>query len=106
MTLPFPSVLVDFGVEIARSSCSIPIVGQSQATYCIAAMMTQRVGVIGYQSNGHANFRRQLRTYGFEHLLVGMGAAEMHNSEMPRRRQELYDRFVSEGSGWSGRGRR
>jgi Asp/Glu/hydantoin racemase len=93
----FPFGMVDFGVELARSVCKIPIVGQTQATYCMAAMMTQRIGIIGYQSNGHANFRRQLREYGFEHLCVGMGASGMHNAEMPKRRQELYDRFVSEG---------
>ena len=93
----FPFGMVDFGVEIARTVCSIPIVAQTQATYCMAAMMTQRIGIIGYQSNGHANFRRQLRLYGFEHLSVGMGDAGMHNAEMPKRRQELFDRFVSEG---------
>ena len=93
----FPFGMIDFGVEIARSSCDIPIVGQTQATYCMAAMMTQRIGIIGYQSSGHVNFRRQLREYGFEHLSVGMGAAEMSNADMPKEPQKLYDRFVSEG---------
>jgi Asp/Glu/hydantoin racemase len=93
----FPFGMIDFGVEIARSSCNIPIVGQAQATYCMAAMMSHRFGSVSYLSNSHANARRQLQEYGFEHLCVGMGAAEMTNSEMPKRRQELYDRFVSEG---------
>jgi hypothetical protein len=30
-------------------------------------------------------------------MLVGMGAAEIPNNEMPDRRQELFDRFVNEG---------
>jgi allantoin racemase len=93
----FPFGMIDFGVEIARSSCNIPIVGQAQAAYCMAAMMTQRVGIISYQSNGHTIARRQLQEYGFEHLSVGMGAAEMPNDEMPKEPQKLYDRFVSEG---------
>jgi allantoin racemase len=93
----FPFGMIDFGVEIARGMCSIPIVGQTQAAYCMAAMMTQRMGIISYQSSGHSHFWRQLREYGFEHMCVGMGAAEMPNNEMPSRRQELYDRFVSEG---------
>ena len=92
-----PYGMNDFGMEIARSSCHIPIVGQTQAAYCTAAMMTQRIGIIGYQSGGHAHFRRQLREYGFEHLCAGMGAVEMQNVEMPERPQELFDRFVSEG---------
>jgi Asp/Glu/hydantoin racemase len=93
----FPFGMIDFGVEIARATCKIPIVGQTQATYCMAAMMSTRVGVISYQSNGHNWFWRQAREYGFTDLIVGMGAAEMPNSEMPTRRTELYERFVAEG---------
>ena len=92
-----PYGMNDFGMEIARSSCQIPIVGQTQAAYCTAAMMTQRMGIIGYVSSGNGHFRRQLREYGFEHLCVGMGAVEMENSEMPESPKELFDRFVSEG---------
>lgn len=93
----FPFGMIDFGVELARTRCSIPIVGQTQATYCIAAMMASRIGVISYQSSGHNWFWRQAREYGFAHFIVGMGAAEMPNSEMPKRRTELYERFVAEG---------
>jgi len=92
----FPFGMIDFGAELARAHCTIPIVGQTQATYCIAAMMASRVGVISYQSNGHNWFWRQAREYGFAHLIAGMGAAEMPNSEMPSRRNELFERFVSE----------
>src|SRR5437763_17107298 len=60
-------------------------------------MMARRGCVSSYQSSGHNWFWRQARDYGYEHLIVGMGAAEMPNSEMPKRRTELYERFVSEG---------
>jgi Asp/Glu/hydantoin racemase len=93
----FPFGMIDFGVEIARAHCKIPIVAQTQATYCMAAMMASRVGVISYQSTGHNWFWRQAREYGFENLIVGMGAAEMSNADMPKRPKELYDRFVAEG---------
>ena len=92
-----PFGMNDFGVEIARSSCSIPIVGQTQATYCMAAMMVDRFGIISYQSSSHSEFYRQISELGFLHMLVGMGAAEMNNLAMAQRRQELFDRFVSEG---------
>lgn len=92
-----PFGMIDFGVEIARSACTIPIVGQAQAIYCMAAMMANRVGIIGYNSQNSRRHYRQLQEYGFGHLSAGFGAAEMPNDEMPRRRQELYDRFVSEG---------
>ena len=89
--------MLDFGVELARSVCTIPIVAQAQATYCIAAMMANRIGVISYQEKNHSFAWRQLREYGFAHMVVGMGAAGMPNHEMPARRTELFDRFVAEG---------
>jgi Asp/Glu/hydantoin racemase len=92
-----PFGMIDFGIEIARSRCSIPIVGQSQATYAIASTMVSRFGVISYRSSGHSMMRRQAHDYGFDHAIVGWGAAEMPNAEMPARRQELFERFVSEG---------
>lgn len=99
-----PFGMIDFGVEIARSRCTIPIVGQAQATYCMAAMMANRVGVISYQSRTHPMTYRQLREYGFLHLVVGYGAAEMPNNEMHQRREELFERFVAEGKRLVGEG--
>lgn len=93
----FPFGMLDFGVELARSACSIPIVAQAQATYCIAAMMASRVGVITYQVSNHGITRKLIRDYGFEHLVVGLGAAGMPNHEMPGRRAELFERFTAEG---------
>jgi len=92
-----PFGMIYFGVALARNRCKIPIVGQAQATYSMAAMMVDRLGLISYQSQNHPMAWRQLREFGFLHLVVGMGAAEMSNADMPKRRQELFDRFVSEG---------
>jgi allantoin racemase len=92
-----PFGMIDFGVEIARSRCTIPIVGQSQATYCMAAMMAERWGIISYQASGHAMMHRQLVTYGFVDRAIGWGESGMPNDEMPRRRDELFAKFVSEG---------
>ncbi|HLG74514.1 MAG TPA: aspartate/glutamate racemase family protein [Chloroflexota bacterium] len=89
--------MLDFGVEIARSLVNIPVIGQTQATYAMASMMAERIGVISYGSWTHSYHYRQMKDYGFLHLLVGLGAAEIPNNEMPKRREELYERFVSEG---------
>ena len=92
-----PFGMIDFGIEIARSRCKIPIVGQTQATYAIAATMANHWGVISYRSGGHSMMRRQAHAYGFDPWIIGWGAAEMSNAEMPSRRTELFERFVSEG---------
>ena len=92
-----PFGMIDFGVEIARSRCRIPIVGQTQAAYAIATTMANYWGVISYRSGGHSMMRRQAHAYGFDPYIVGWGAAEMSNADMPSRREELFERFVSEG---------
>lgn len=92
-----PFGMIDFGVEIARSRCRIPIIGQTQAAYAIAATMANHWGIISYRSGGHSMMRRQAHAYGFDPFIVGWGAAEMSNADMPSRRNELFERFVSEG---------
>lgn len=92
-----PFGMLDFGVEIAKTVCKIPIVGQTQATYAIASAMAHRWGVIGYRFSGHNHFWHQAKEYGYLDRIVGMGAPDMPNSEMPKRRDELFERFVSEG---------
>ena len=89
--------MLDFGVEIARSRVDIPVVGQTQATYAVASMMAARFGVISYRKANHPYHFRQMKEYGFLHLLVGFGESGIPNNEMPVRREELFDRFVSEG---------
>jgi Asp/Glu/hydantoin racemase len=92
-----PFGMIDFGVEIARAQVEIPIIGQSQATYAMASMMANRVGVISYQTRNRANQFQQMQAYGFLHMLVGFGASGIPNNEMPARREELFRNFVREG---------
>jgi len=92
-----PFGMIDFGVDIARSRCKIPIVGQTQAAYAMATTMANHWGVISYRSGGHSMMRRQAHAYGFDPCIVGWGAAEMSNADMPSRREALFERFVSEG---------
>lgn len=95
-----PYGMSDYGAELARTRCSIPIVGQSRAAYCTAALMAERWGVITYQSGSHGGTRRQLREYGFEHMVCGLGAVEMPIRDMWNRSPLLLDRSPPRGSGW------
>jgi allantoin racemase len=94
-----PFGMVDFGVELARHHCRIPIVGQAQATYSVAAVMVDRIGCVFYNTNAGDNARhwRQARDYGIAQRIVGFGGAEMRRQEFHPRRQELFERFVAEG---------
>jgi Asp/Glu/hydantoin racemase len=92
-----PFGMIDFGVEIARSACNIPIVAQAQSTYCVAASMVNRIGIITYQSANHSATWKQLKEYGFTHMVAGLGAVEMKNNDMPKNKPQLFERFVAEG---------
>ncbi len=92
-----PFGMIDFGVELARTRCKIPVIGQAQAAYALASTMAGKIGAIWYQSRSFSFGWRQVKSYGYDHLLVGFGAAEMPNNEMPQRPDELYERFVAEG---------
>lgn len=99
-----PYGMLDFGVEIARNVCNIPVVGQAHAAYCMAALMADRVGVISYHSSFNGYLRRQIEGFGFGDRIVGFGAAEMSNADMPRQRDLLFERFTSEGKRLVGMG--
>ena len=92
-----PFGMIDFGVELARTRCSIPIVGQAQATYAVAGMMADRWGCIFYNTDDNARHWRQARDFGVADRIVGFGGAEMTRQQMKANRQRLYDNFVAEG---------
>ena len=92
-----PYGMMEFGVELARGRCSIPIVGQAQAAYCMAAVMANRFGVITYSSTNHATTWRQLRNQGFLHRAAGLGGVGMRTEEMWGRSPLLLQRFGEEG---------
>ncbi len=92
-----PYGMMEFGVELARTKCSIPIVGQARAAYCMAALMTSRWGIITYRSDNHSHTFRQVRDQGFEQMLVGLGAVGMAPTEMWDRSPLLLERFAGEG---------
>lgn len=92
-----PFGMLDIGVELARNLVNIPVIGQAQATFAIARTMVNRTAAIWYQSRSFSHGWRQLKAYGAEDLVQEFYAVEMPNSEMPQRRNELKERFVSLG---------
>jgi hypothetical protein len=96
--------MIDFGVEIARSRVNIPVIGQTQATYAMASMMAERIGVIGYHKGTNSGHYRQMKHYGFLHLLVGLGAAGMSNADMPKTVNAFSRTLSVKARGWSTKG--
>ena len=92
-----PYGMMEFGVDLARGRCKIPIVGQARAAYAMAALMADRMGVITYKPDTHGTTWRQLRDEGFLDRVAGLGAVGMDTREMWNRSPLLLQRFGDEG---------
>lgn len=92
-----PYGMNDYGADLARTRCTIPIVGQSHAAYTMAALIADRWGVITYQSDTHSGTRRQLIAQGFASRVSGLGGVDMTPSEMWGKSPVLLERFAAEG---------
>lgn len=92
-----PYGMNDYGAELARTRCSIPIVGQSHTAYTMASLMADRWGVITYRSDTHSGTRRQLIAQGFLSRVSGLGGVDMTPSEMWGKSPVLLERFTAEG---------
>ena len=71
-----PFGTLDIGVELARHLVKIPVVGAAQATFHVAAMLSQRIGVISYQRTSTPFTRKNARAWGVEHLVVSWQSIE------------------------------
>jgi len=91
-----PYGMMEFGAELARGRCKIPIVGQARAAYTMAALMSDRMGVITYKSATHNGTWRQIREQGFLERTAGLGAVEMDTKDMWGRSPLLLQRFGEE----------
>jgi len=88
-----PYGMMEFGAELARSHCTIPIVGQARAAYTMAALMADRFGVVCYNANNHGGTWRQLRDQGFLERCAGLDGVGMATKEMWDRSPMLLERF-------------
>lgn len=91
-----PYGMMEFGAELARSHCKIPIVGQARAAYTMAALMADRFGIISYRADNHGTTWRQLRDQGFLDRCVGLGGVGMDTKDMWDRSPVLLERFGKE----------
>lgn len=96
MNAVIPYGMSDYGAALARSHCSIPVVGQSHAAYTMAALMADRWGIITYQSSTHSGTWAQLQAHGLTGFVAGLGGVDMHPREMWNRSPVLLERFTQE----------
>lgn len=86
----------DPGVEEGRRTCNIPIVGFGWATYHVAQMISDRIGVVSPSKSVENLIEKQVKSYGIRDRIVSIRHVEMPLTEMRRRKDELKRRLVEE----------
>lgn len=89
-----PLGMLDLGVDGGRSLVDIPVIGPSQATLHVAALLGERFGLICYLASSIARYRSQVRTYGMEGWIAGYRTVAMPIREMTSKRQQMTETFV------------
>jgi allantoin racemase len=90
-----PFGTLDIGVELARHLVKIPVVGAGQATFHVAAMLSQRLGVISYERTSIPFTRKNARAWGVEHLVVSWQSIETPLVASAAQHDSMRDRILA-----------
>ena len=85
----------DPGVEAARLSVSIPVIGLLRTTLAVAATMADRIGIIAPLDSDIPSAWRTICAYHMDHLVVGTKAHNIYSADIKQRRQEIFDQTVA-----------
>ncbi len=85
----------DPGVEAARLSVSIPVIGLMRTTLAVAATLADRIGVIAPLDSDIPSAWRTICAYKMDHFVVGMKAHNIYSADIKLRRQEIFDQTVA-----------
>lgn len=89
-----PLGMLDLGVDGGRSLVDIPVIGPSQATLHVAALLGERFGLICYQASSIPRHRVQVRTYGMEGWIAGYRTVSMKLKDMAGNREQMTETFL------------
>lgn len=85
----------DPGVEAARLSVSIPVIGLMRTTLAVAATLADRIGIIAPLDSDIPSAWRTICAYKMDHLVVGTKAHNIYSADIKQRRHEIFDQTVS-----------
>jgi allantoin racemase len=88
---------LDLGVEESRHVVRIPVIGPGRTAVNVAAALVDRYGVMVYGADQAVLFGKLLATWRVESRVVGIRHVGMRPMEMSGQREQLHERFVTEG---------
>jgi allantoin racemase len=92
-----PFGTLDAGVELARNLVRIPVVGAGQSVMHLAAQLSHRVGIVGYEKSSIPFMRKQMHAWKVLDSVVGFRAVEIPLLDSTARRGVMRERFIEVG---------
>lgn len=90
-----PFGTLDFGIEEGQPLVKIPVVGQRQACLLFCGMLDRRFAWVTYMPGSEERNFAWAREAGVGPLMVASLSIGFPNTEFPKRRVELLERFVA-----------
>jgi len=89
-----PFGTLDAGVELARNLVRIPVVGAGQSVMHLAAQLSNRLGVVGYEKSSIPFMRKQMHAWKVLDSVVGFRAIEIPLLNSTAHRAVMRERFI------------
>lgn len=89
-----PFGTLDAGIELARNLVRIPVVGAGQSVLHLAVQLSNRLGVVAYETTSIPFMRKQMHAWRVSDSVVGFRAIEIPLLDSTANRGAMRDRFL------------
>jgi len=89
-----PFGTLDVGVELARNLVRIPVVGAGQSVFHLAVQLSNRLGVISYESKSLPFMRKNMHAWRVFDSVVGIRPIEIPLPDSTKQRGAMRERFI------------
>jgi len=89
-----PFGTLDAGVELARNLVRIPVVGAGQSVMHLGAQLSNRLGVIAYETTSIPYMRKNFHAWRVLDFVVGIRAIEIPLLDSTQNRAAMRERFL------------
>ena len=89
-----PFGTLDAGVELARNLVRIPVVGAGQSVMHLAVQLSNRLGIVGYETSSIPFMRKQMHAWKVLDSVVGFRAIEIPLRNSTANRGAMHERFL------------
>ncbi len=89
-----PFGTLDAGVELARNLVRIPVIGAGQSVMHLGAQLSNRLGVVAYETTSIPFMRKQMHAWRVLDSVVGIRAVEIPLLDSTANRATMRERFL------------